>query len=95
MVILVVLFEYHVIDTTVMLSAVRITFPLRGAASTPFIKRGFVSCRNGSGSKVFKRLAYTEPKTVVQAIPVESAESVVRPVGWSSKRLISKGDLHV
>ncbi|KAL5484027.1 hypothetical protein EMCRGX_G020454 [Ephydatia muelleri] len=47
----------------------------------------FVSCRNGSGSKVFKRLAYTEPKTVVQAIPVESAESVVRPVGWSSERI--------
>lgn len=70
-----------------MLSAVRITFPLRGLASAPFIRRSFVSCRNGNGSKVFKRLAYTEPKTVVQAIPVESAESVVRPFGGTSERI--------
>lgn len=66
-----------------MLTVVRNTLPLRGVA----IRRGFVPYRNNGALKTFKRLAYTEQRTVVQAIPVETAESVVRPVGLTSERM--------
>ena len=65
------------------------SLPIRVTASLPAIRRGLFSWRNGGSSKVLKRLAYTQPKTTVHAIPVETAESVIRPAGWTSKCFIT------